>query len=242
MSSDNPTKSTTGVLIEANTSSCSVKSRIDFRKLDRASLIQILKHYAALKESLMEASKDELAAMCAKVFEGALIETDDIVNKFSKRFTHSQADSSPTARKRLKTAREHLDSPARLGEQVAANFSRTLDIGQWVLGNVIEYDASADLYKVQDEDDINKIDTLPARGVIRLDESSSHLRKGDDVLAVYPETTSFYRAIVAKRGHNEVIVRFEDDEDELGIVHPKRVPARFVLSLDMFDDEYSDEE
>jgi len=34
--------------------------------------------------------------------------------------------------------------------------------------------------------------------VRRLDDSSANLRRGDSVLAVFPETTSFYRAVVVK--------------------------------------------
>ena len=59
----------------------------------------------------------------------------------------------------------------------------------------------------------------------RLEDSASHLRKGDAVLAVFADTTSFYRAIVAKNPKApahvnsswDVVVRFEDDEDENGI-------------------------
>jgi len=41
--------------------------------------------------------------------------------------------------------------------------------------------------------------TLPFGDVRRLEDSAStHLRRGDSVLAVFPETTSFYKAVVAK--------------------------------------------
>ena len=70
-----------------------------------------------------------------------------------------------------------------------------------------------------------------------MEDSASHVRKGDQVLAVFPDTTSFYRAVVAKNPKTpthvnspwDVIVRFEDDEDETGVAPPRRVPARFVL-------------
>ena len=39
---------------------------------------------------------------------------------------------------------------------------------------------------------------MPACDVKRLDDHSARLRKGDQVLAVFPETTSFYRATVVK--------------------------------------------
>ena len=79
----------------------------------------------------------------------------------------------------------------------------------------------------------------------RLEDSASHLRKGDAVLAVFADTTSFYRAIVAKNPKApahvnspwEVVVRFEDDEDETGVAPPRRVPARFVLKESEVEDE-----
>ena len=54
-----------------------------------------------------------------------------------------------------------------------------------------------------------------------------YLSSGDKVLAVFPETTSFYRSIVVKtpkppanpNANWDVVVRFEDDEDESGITH-----------------------
>ena len=40
--------------------------------------------------------------------------------------------------------------------------------------------------------------SLPLSDVRRLDDVSTHLRRGDSVLAVFPETTSFYAAVVYK--------------------------------------------
>jgi hypothetical protein len=121
-------------------------------------------------------------------------------------------------------------------------------------------------YTIQDEDDSSKIVTLAYCDVKRLDDNADYYRRGDMVLAVFPETTSFYRATIAKtpkppqsrtkegsagsareglRDRNgdrdatnngnetmwDVIVRFEDDEDEKGKkCPPRRVPARFVLA------------
>jgi hypothetical protein len=83
-------------------------------------------------------------------------------------------------------------------------------------------------------DDMNRVVTLSYDDVRRLDDSSASLRRGDLVLAVFPETTSFYRAVVVKTptagsGINEVVVKFEDDEDEAGRNPARRVPARFLM-------------
>lgn len=63
-------------------------------------------------------------------------------------------------------------------------------------------------------------------------------------MGVFPETTSFYRATVVKspknpatnssQSHWEVVVRFDDDEDESGKWPARRVPARFVLRANTF--------
>ena len=113
--------------------------------------------------------------------------------------------------------------------------------GAWILGNVLDYNPMTQSYMVQDEDDVNRVLTMGFHDVRRLDDSSSHLRRGDQVLAVFPETTSFYNAVVVKTpklqqtnsssssSSLEVVVKFEDDEDENGRNPARRVPARFVL-------------
>ena len=92
------------------------------------------------------------------------------------------------------------------------------------------------IYQVQDEDDPHRIITVPYNNVRRLDDSPARLRKNNRVLAVFPETTSFYRAVVVKAprqtpSHWEVAVRFDDDEDETGRVPPRKVPVRFVVRI-----------
>jgi SAGA-associated factor 29 len=89
---------------------------------------------------------------------------------------------------------------------------------------------------VQDEDDASRVMRLDAADVRKLGEPVSSLHRGDRVLAVFPETTSFYRGAVAKNpkgANSDVLVRFDDDEDEAGRPLIRRVPARFVL----YDDE-----
>lgn len=134
----------------------------------------------------------------------------------------------------------------KTGEQVAAKVLSSNENGSWILGNIIDYDPHRDVYEVQDEDETSRIMHLSSREVRKLDDSTSQHRKGDSVLCVFPETTSFYRAIVAKNpkpplhGNSgwELIVRFEDDEDDSGHAPPRRVPGRFALRRsDVEDDE-----
>ena len=94
-------------------------------------------------------------------------------------------------------------------------------------------------YELQDEDDMSRVFSLPRSDVRRLEDSGAHLAKGDRVTAVFPETTSFYRAEVVKNpktpvhGNSswEIVVRFHEDEDDSGKAPARRVPARFVMKL-----------
>lgn len=62
-----------------------------------------------------------------------------------------------------------------------------------------------------------------------------NLSRGDVVLAVYPDTTSFYQAMVSQvprkvgGGGSFVMVQFIDDSDEHGITHEKAVLMQHVM-------------
>lgn len=209
---------------------------VNFRKLDRDALIRVARHYAIpLKRDVTQA---DLVGIVTRKFENTVIVMDnDVVDRFSSQFCRSTADSSE--RKRMRYSRELLDSePAKQGEQVAAKGSKEDTESAWILGNIVDFDGT--IYEVQDEDEVAKTVKLPFSDVKRLEDTASHLKRGDIVLAVFPDTTSFYKATVVKNpkppthsnGSWEVIVRFEDDEDDTGKAPARRVPARFVLRID----------
>ena len=111
----------------------------------------------------------------------------------------------------------------------------------------------SETYDVQDEDDTSKLIRLPWNHVMRLSTGTEgFFEKGARVMAIFPETTSFYRAIVSKQptwtsgmssqdggvgnAHKprvkEVILKFEDDEDqESGKTPHRRVPSRYVIPV-----------
>jgi hypothetical protein len=106
---------------------------------------------------------------------------------------------------------------------------------------VISYDIPRELYEVQDEDDTKRILKLSFHQVRRLEDSAIDINRGDRVMGVFPETTSFYRATVVKTpklpatgSSMEVVIRFDDDEDETGTWPARKVPARFVLRANTF--------
>jgi SAGA-associated factor 29 len=218
---------------------------INFRKLDMEALSRLSQHYGIYARP--DISHNELANLVAKKFQSAVVVAEnDILEKFASKYCRSNADN-PKGAKRSRASREILDSePACAGEQVAAKVSRSDENGSWILGNILDFNGA--YYEVQDEDDTTRKMRLAISDVCRLEDSAAHLRRGDRVLAVFPETTSFYRAEVVKNpkapGHSsgqwEVVVRFEDDEDETGKAPPRRVPGRFVLRQEDVDGEIAD--
>lgn len=109
---------------------------------------------------------------------------------------------------------------AHAHEQVAAKTGTDGADGAWVLVSVTGYDASKDTYTVQDEDDVLE---LPASQIRRLG-GGDDLQKGERVMAIFPETTVFYRATVAKApGRRDVALAFEGDDDVY------RVALHYVL-------------
>lgn len=140
--------------------------------------------------------------------------------------------------------RKRTQWAARPGEQVAAKVTRTDENGSWILACVQRFYPDTETYDVQDEDDTSKLIRLPWSHVMRLSTGGEGcFTKNADCMAIFPETTSFYKATVAKSpvwklehqnhsaggstttttgaaGSNslvpvvkEIIVKFEDDED-----------------------------
>jgi SGF29 tudor-like domain len=150
--------------------------------------------------------------------------------------------------------RQRSKLAARPGEQVAAKVTRTDENGSWILASVQRFYADTETYDVQDEDDTSKLIRLPWSHVMRLSLGAEGcFQKGTDCMAIFPETTSFYRAKVSKspiwkldrNGSpvvKEMIVKFEDDEDTNNRTPHRRVPARYVIPIpaDYFYDEAED--
>lgn len=66
--------------------------------------------------------------------------------------------------------------------------------GAWILARVIKYVPEIHQYELKDDDDKEGIGilTAPRSLVIRLEDSTKGVQKGERVLAVFPDTTSFY--------------------------------------------------
>lgn len=219
---------------------------VNFRKLSKGSLTKLLKYYGVDETKVK--NQADLAALVARIFDNTFPIENQTVEKFADMHCHADADTSSVLKKRTYSSREQLDSePAMIGEQVAAKVKQSLEEICWILGNVIDYNSTTKTYEIQDEDDVCRVMTMRETEVKRLDDSSNHLRRGDSVLAVFPETTSFYRAIVVKNPkpsatgfRDDVVVKFKDDEDNNGKNPARKVPARFVLRRSDVGDEGND--
>ncbi len=128
---------------------------------------------------------------------------------------------------------------------MAAKVTRTDENGSWILASVQRFYPDTETYDVQDEDDTSKLIRLPWSHVMRLSNGTEGtFVKGTDCMAIFPETTSFYRAKISKSPvwkldrHSgnvpvvkEIIVKFDDDENESGRTPHRRVPARYVIPI-----------
>lgn len=246
----------------------------DFRKLTGLTLLQYIDHHGVPIRD--DAPPSELAVAVARHFETLEVTEDDAVDAFLERLaagnqavdygrrTAAWTTSRSTARRRRQYA-------ARPGEQVAAKVTRTDENGSWILASVQKFYPDTETYDVQDEDDVSKLIRLPWTHVMQLSHSPAApgatgagagaalpeqrwYTKNKECMAIFPETTSFYRAIVSKAPVwtwdeqrrcpvvQELVVKFEDDEDAAGRTPHRRVPSRYVIPLpaEYFHEESED--
>mmetsp|Transcript_20856 Transcript_20856/g.65638 ORF Transcript_20856/g.65638 Transcript_20856/m.65638 type:complete len:287 (-) Transcript_20856:158-1018(-) len=209
---------------------------VDFRKLSEESLRTYIARYRLNVRP--DASHTELATAVALHFEQMPVDEEAVLGRFF--------EALDRASQRYEEGDEEMDDDeeenlAKVGEQVAARVTPGGENGSWILASVVSYNKQTETYHVQDEDEATtKIIELPASRIRRLydecDSEAHDLQKGDRVLAIFPETTSFYRAVISKtpkRNANgsvsEVVLKFEDDEDDAGRTPHRRVNIRYVL-------------
>ncbi|GMH69531.1 hypothetical protein TrVE_jg346 [Triparma verrucosa] len=125
---------------------------------------------------------------------------------------------------------------ASAGDRVALLLDPTSPLS-WILGCVISYVPETGMYRISDSDPdvLNKVYNLSKSQVKLLNLQPNQINKSDDVMAVYPDTTSFYPAKVEGvrkvGGGNVVYVVFKDDQDEMGVTHEKPVLLKHVMKL-----------
>ncbi|CAM9165422.1 unnamed protein product [Chrysoparadoxa australica] len=137
---------------------------------------------------------------------------------------------------RLKATGAFESIGAKPGDEVAIRLDVADD--QWILARVLEYDQDSGDYRVMDEDDNSKSYDLEESNVIHLETNYKRLQKGDAALAVYPDTTSFYRCTITQPprrgsagGGGVAGVQFSDDADETGATPHRSIPAVHIIKL-----------
>jgi len=137
------------------------------------------------------------------------------------------------------------------GERVAANIGEVNSgpgAQEWIVAVVVQYLPHESAYEVMDADDDGganegngTVYRLARDSVIAMPRSATsrdgvNFPQGTTVLAVYPNTTTFYRAIVVQQArksgntaeYGEFLLEFEDDGDADGM--PRRpVPFAHVV-------------
>lgn len=133
---------------------------------------------------------------------------------------------------------QHTAPPQNMppGQLVAANSEEL-----WILAKFVE-DKQENILVADADNDASRL-LVPRNKVVFLQDreelnfAKQRLPKGRTVFALYPETTSFYPALIAQApfvqaGKVNVYCVFADDEDEVTNVAPKRmVPVQFVFAL-----------
>ena len=103
---------------------------------------------------------------------------------------------------------------------------------EWILAKILSYNTSTKQYTLSDEDEKEKLYTLPSSRVVPL-SNTPNFTPGELVYAVYPDTTSFYLARISGSGckNGYWMVSFEEDGDEEGVTHEKAVPVWGVMRV-----------
>lgn len=133
---------------------------------------------------------------------------------------------------------------AKAGDMVAAFVPSPDGDGSkvWVLGEVLQYTLGSGKYEIDDIDEEQKerhsigrrrVIPLPIMRANPITNPDALFSKDTLVLALYPQTTCFYRAIIDRRPEDpsqDYMVSFEDATYTEGYSPPLAVPQRYVIA------------
>lgn len=134
---------------------------------------------------------------------------------------------------------------AKVGDLVAAMIRSDDDEKKevdrtWILAEVISYQSA--VYVVEDVDDEDKeqhfilrrhLIPLPKMKVNPVTHPDAVFKVNQKVLALYPQTTCFYRGIILqspKTHHENYLVQFEDTAYPEGLAPPVEIQQRYVIN------------
>ncbi|OWF42254.1 SAGA-associated factor 29-like isoform X2 [Mizuhopecten yessoensis] len=131
---------------------------------------------------------------------------------------------------------------AKPGDKVAARV-RSDDEENWILAEVVTFNSSTNKYDVDDidADEGKERHTLSKRRIVPLPiwkanpetDPEALFTKNMLVLALYPQTTCFYRALIhepPKKPQDDYSVLFEDTSYQDGYSPPLMVAQRYVIA------------
>jgi hypothetical protein len=126
------------------------------------------------------------------------------------------------------------------GTLVAAKVGKE---NEWILATIVTWNGSKQKYEIEDveeeESESKQKYLVTTKSIVPLhltdeDALASHeFQEGEEVLALFPQTTCLYTAFIAQTPSTtkskNYLVTFEDDEEE-GTENPQRsVEARFII-------------
>lgn len=138
---------------------------------------------------------------------------------------------------------------AKPGDLVAAlikpppDTPATGDESNWILAEVVSYNANTGRYEIDDIDEVDsskKRHTLSRRRIVALPlfrvnpetDPDALFEKNSLILALYPQTTCFYRGIIGKvpeTANEDYCILFEDNSYPEGYSPALPVPQRYVI-------------
>lgn len=137
---------------------------------------------------------------------------------------------------------------AKTGDMVAALVKDPVKQNEqnWILAEVVQYNPVTNKYEVDDIDEEQKdrhtlsrnlVVPLPLMKVNPETDPDALFPKGSIVMALFPQTTCFYKAIVSQvptTVTQEYEIMFEDGEYPSGYSPPLNVAQRYVISINTF--------
>uniref|UniRef100_A0A182PHC9 SGF29 C-terminal domain-containing protein n=1 Tax=Anopheles epiroticus TaxID=199890 RepID=A0A182PHC9_9DIPT len=132
---------------------------------------------------------------------------------------------------------------AKPGDMVAALVKSEEGEENWILAEVVQYVSSTSKYEVDDIDEEQKdrhvlsrrrIVPLPLMRANPETDGQALFSKGTTVMALYPQTTCFYKAIInqlPQTANEEYEVLFEDPTYPDGYSPPLFVAQRYVIAI-----------
>lgn len=208
---------------------------------DYIAKVKKLKQFGSLSEIKM-LSMDDINNLRVKIKQ-RLAEKSAIAKNLSndiEKFTRKLDTDIISFENELRSGGKDFEVGYRgpeVGAEVAVKTSFNCNDSSIILGRVTSYSAETGMYDISDYDDENKLYKVFQTQVIILEvDATRRIAKGEYVYAMYPDTTSFYPAVVIKSSNKGInstetscIVQFVGDADENGFTPTLTVLTRYVI-------------